>query len=545
MRKLLPIAVALLLFLLPIGGYGQVPSYGNYGGGIALPHEPVGGVASEETLAFLYDLTTIASPPSNMSRIYVSSQPGGDLPMGVDTAAGTAEAPIRTLDRVDEILTARGCNVEIILDSYDLWTGATDFGSGLVLTAGGGGQIGSCPDPDGVDVYIHSSDPNIRATIDCTGGTPGTGVFAFSSALVSPGWIVIEGVHVQHCSTDVFDASAFTQMLVVNSGTWMTGGSNNDFTTHDDSTMVGINVYAHHDYSGGASGPMVGPVSTSEMVIISNKKFTMVDLLQDSGANPSVVGMGPGPDGGVVVVGLDMEQDGAFNGLGHALFMGPVAGTASNVVGARLLMNGFDNCIEFNGAGNNDSTLNLFQSTCANSIDGIVDDLTHADASGTLVAQCVVFEELSGEVVDNANPCIRMNVNISDSIYDSDDIANSFIVDGDVNATLALARADLDAGNCAVADGNWVNLFEDAVSLAVESMAIGNDGVVWDADDDNVVDANYIPQEGCHPDQECWGTCDETLEIALPDSLVLPDWVTGAVFSSIYIGGTDQNIGAR
>lgn len=537
MRRLFPILMLLLVCLWPLGG-SSFPTYGNPGGYQTLNGVDAGGALLEEGVGILYDLKRIMYPSNagGFTTIYVSSQAGGDLPVGVDTNPGTWDLPIKTLTRVQEIITERGCGMELVFDGHDVWTGATDYDDGLM------GIDPTCTDTDQLAIYLHSSDPDARATFDCTGETGGNaaGVLQVDTA-TDAGWVVAEGIHVQNCGLDVFDTTNAAKFVVVNSGTRNVTGANNSFTAHNSSYLFGFNIYAHHDTAGATAAVIATGTSIPEILIISDKKFEISDPAASFAGAPVFVTGGFSATG-VVLVGLDVgcavgsTCTAGFDGLRSSTTAG--AGT-DRLTAIRTHVHDVAVCFELEAnAATRNATMDLFQVTCANSTDGIDLNITNAASLGTLTAQCAVFDELTAQVLDDTNECEDSVVSITNSILDEDDIANTFVVDNTAAATVALARVELELNaGCLTADGTW-NLFEDAISLAAEST-----GIQWDADDNNVVDASYIPQEGCNPNMECWEACD--LEYTKTLGYSIPSFVLGREFSSITVGGDDQNIGAR
>lgn len=520
MKKLTPVIALLLVALWPLAG-GSYPTHGNTGGALQIDEYGISNnnVGGDSTLPFLYNLTTIKNPPGNMTKIYVSSQPGGSLPEGLDANQGTMDAPIKTLDKVEEILNERGCGTEIILDG-DTWTGATDFGGGIRVAAT------TCTDTDSVAIYIHSIDPDVRATLDCTGGSA---TEALQIIGTDGGWMVVEGLHTQNCAIDTFNASGDGKLMVINSGASGGTGVNQMFTGHATSDMILLNVYG----SSVNDVTVFTNVTDATMTLISDKSFIIGDTDADFEAAFSSLG------GTGVVIGPDVSSVTGATGALRGISVDPEAGKTVDYTFARV--NIHDCAGATTGVGLRSylstaagtSSVAIYQSTIANCYYGISNAVVDADSFSTVIARGLLMDEVDRPYyAAAATDSARSLIDIQQTIQDEDEGINNYRCDGSYYATLAAGLA----ANCA--NYNVTGAFLPG-GATYDSGGTGADGVQWQ----DTALAITLPSYACHPDSECWGAYEDEYTIALP--VPIPAFVLGRQINSFTLGGTDGNIGAR
>lgn len=525
MKRLTPILVLLLAALWPLSG-GSYPTHGNPGG--KLIHD---GMGTEETLKVLYDLKRLKAPTrtGGFTTIYVSSQAGGDYPIGVDTNIGSADLPIKTLDRVQEIITERGCGLEFVFDGGDVWTGS-DLGSGAdAITT-------TCTTyPDEIAIYLRSSDPDSRATFDCTGSTVSAAALFGADAATDGGWVVIEGFYAQNCVTDNFDTTNAAKMLLVNSGADRVSGNGNQiFTSHGTSTILALNVFGSVDNAGATSANIATPVLTSDITIISDNKF-----YADSGATGAGL-FTTGSDGGTLwLIGVEATKTAATTGEIRGIGTDPGVGVTSTVVVARALFHDLGTggttaamYLKGNNAGAI-SAVSVYETTFATMEYGIVAQPTDADGFVNLYGRCIILDEIDKEMFSNSTYSADMLVDIQYSIYDDDDAVNGWRVDG---SGVGGAVADLAAAYAIVGpvgDNTSPNFFTNSTE---------GTGIQWDSSGVGT-QANVTPMNGCNPNMECWGACDVEYTLTFPTAI--PDFVLDTEIQYITLGGTDGNAGGR
>ncbi|GAG23402.1 unnamed protein product, partial [marine sediment metagenome] len=251
-------------------------------------------------------------------------------------------------------------------------------------------------DPDEPAIYLRSSDPESQATFDCTGATPNTsGLFQTTNGVADGGWVVVEGIHVQDCRADNFDtAGDYTKMIVVNSGGKdMYGSGNQVFTAHNDSSLIGLNVYGNSLNTGSGDATPVVSAGTSKTIIISDKAFYVDD--DGTGEGGGVIGTGCL----MVVIGPDVYATRDTTGEVSLFHVVAPANQTCNVTVARV--EGYDwpdGPAFYLKASNANAIVNysVYQSTFASGKYGIRNREVDSTSRVNFVGRCLLFDELSG-----------------------------------------------------------------------------------------------------------------------------------------------------
>jgi hypothetical protein len=483
-------------------------------------HGIVNGRGTEATLSSLYRLKRISSLErvAGFNTVYVSAQPGGQLPLGDDAAPGTVDAPIRTLGRVQEILSESGCGTEIVFDA-DTWTGS-NFATGLRSVTP------TCTDPDAIAIYLRAIDPLRPAVLDCRGGSPDVGVVAVT-APQNRGWVVAENIRIQNCSEDGFDTSGAGKLLTLGSGAVgiTPGGStgNQSFTSHLSSTMIVLNGYGE-----GRESNSLAPVGESKMIVISPERFELSGF--SGGVAVYVAG-----DAELFILGAEITAN--PNGSGQTLVKvtPATADSSTRLTALRTWMHGASVALRsWNVGSSGASSIRLLQSTISSSGKGIDAQLLGEDSSASVYARCLLIDEI-GETQfrTSAEGADRMSVDIRSSIYDdAESSGQSWRIDGENQADLGAALGQLG--------GRWAAFFDDPGSFDSGGTS---DGIQWDGDDDLSTTDDTIPQEGCHPGKSCWQSCNVVFREPMPTAL--PEWVLGEPVHTWWLNGEPSNIGAR
>jgi hypothetical protein len=522
---LLVTTVMILVSAAGLGGQGAAADSSDFG--------IIGTTGTEQTLEALYALKRIeeASRTGGFTVYYVSTKEGGDYPEGDDANPGTAAQPWRTLDRVDDFLDNDGdgrCGVEIVFDGGETWTGA-DLGSGLDK------MLPTCTgDPDEPAIYLRSSDPDSQVTFDCTDATPAlAGLIQTTSTTADGGWVVVEGIHVRDCPADNFDtAGDYAKMVVVNSGGKdMYGSGNQVFTAHNDSALIGLNVYGNSLKTGSGSPIPISSAGTSKTIIISDEAFYVDD--DGTGEGGAVIGTGSP----MVVIGPDLYATENTTGDVNLLTLDAPANQTCNVTLARV--EGYDwpggAAIRLKASNPNATVnFNVYQSTFVSGSHGIRHRLTDDSSTINFTGRCLLFDELSSFTHEERNGLENVSFDIQDSIYDDDDVTDSWRIDPNSYETY---DDPVDGVYAAVSD-EWPDFFTNSY----DSGGAG-DGVQWDGDGDLATPGDTRSNHACHPNNECWGACD--LEYTIPLPISIPAFVLGAEVTEFRLNGQDGDIGGR
>jgi len=494
--------LVLAAWVLAGGAFG-----GTCGGGGSGPST----VGDATTLQEIYELRRLAQPepPSGFQTWHVSTAAGGDYPLGDDANPGTPEAPLRSLDRVREVLSAGTCGTEIVFDGGEVWTGGDDLGNALYEIPLG------CPNgPDGIAVYLRSSDPDLPAIFDCTGGYPFFGVVR-GTAAGPAGWLVVENLHLESCPTDGFDTIGQAKMLTLNSGAvGCRGAGNQCFTPHNESTLVALNPYG--EAVDGADAFV--PAGDARFVIIGRGPF-----VQDDGGTALSASSG----GGGFVLGTEFTSAAGSTSFTRLVDVGSVeAGDdhALTLLGAHL-----------HGAAGTHGTalrlkathadarvsLRLLATTIAESPHGIGQEISGDGAGMDLFGRCVLMDEISKNQWRSlgSQDVARSSVNLRRSLQDEDEPGTaSFRINDDSEGSASTLAEALDQIATLDAAGTWTAFFDDVASH--DSGGIGVDGIQWDGDDDPGTPGDHDPGHGCLPGKACWEGCgllfEETPPVALP-----------------------------
>lgn len=183
------------------------------------------GTGTEQTLELLVRQKEPAIfDRSQVMTIYID-------PTGNDTTGDglTPATALRSLDAAGDLVNLRGdCGAEIVMTGGSTWSATADFGActGAGDDCGFGDFTPDCSGAEDLAIWIHSSDPDNRAIIDCSvdPGIEGNGVVSSNPATES-GWVVVTGVEIDCDGVDAYHAANEGRIFVAN------GGQDNDITT--------------------------------------------------------------------------------------------------------------------------------------------------------------------------------------------------------------------------------------------------------------------------------------------------------------------------
>ena len=251
------------------------------------------------------------SPQRPLQKVYVSPNAGGDIDVaGSDANPGTIDEPLNGFAGIEEMINARGCGLDFILDSGDTWVLADGFENGLNYST----TFLDCPTDwqHDIGIRIRASNPDnlIDAAttgaiawkgvhLDCdgveTGGSSDIGLGAGSTGGASDStqaWMTLENIALTGtCQWDAVKALAGGKVATLNMLVHVDPGATNGLAhamiTQAHATLGGgahllsINSYIDHEPIFDTQGTPITKLNKSYMVFIGGKVYyhDMIDPL--------------------------------------------------------------------------------------------------------------------------------------------------------------------------------------------------------------------------------------------------------------------------
>lgn len=443
--------VLAVLLALPLGAEPINPVFEDENWGIrSSGGTVVGGNGSEATLALLrsYEHTGLPAgfewddgPPLT---VYVSSQAGGDFPVGNDSNNGlTRAAAFQTIDGALAALSNIGTSIDMVLDAGDTWICDGVLDCGITDTVGLGIQVApACTKEYTVGFRARGSDPTgARKPVldfeDITADSRWSGTqAALRSASDSPCITIFENIEVHNLVTpdfnDKFDVvRTDNQAIIVANGIYaeVGGFSNQLYTTHGDSGILALNSSGKilDDGTVDMAGEVYGIVGDAWMVDIGSGTYQLEDVHAEADHR---------------MIRVTGSSEGLFIGNRYE----HTVATADDAYGVRLednekvtlvrsLLTGFDSTsisaavhIRVDTAAGQPE-LGLYQTTSSGNPISIRVSDSAADALATIRGRCFASDSLVGGVL-NDQLHVRFDTDddlaatvwdVSNSLWDDDD----------------------------------------------------------------------------------------------------------------------------
>ena len=479
--------------------------------------------SGELTLARLMSLKQIAKPmQGEFVTVYLDADAGSDSNDGLTPATAW-----ETFDKVSDVFAEMGCGLEVVLNSGVIWDADADFGPGCAAgntNCGMDAMAPTCADTDRIAMYMHSSDPDVRAVVNCTAMTNDGDDIFFSNPATDGGWVVYEGVQGIGCAADIFNAGNAGKVLVVNShaNTTLTTTSN-ILTSHTTSSLIALN-WGGTTNPVSASAQAVAAIGDSKLVSITNGHIEVGptsgnDACLDASDAATVTHIG----------GTCSVTTGAL-GTSYGVHSNPnTSGDVATVNVARLSVDVVNSSTSgqgmraiASGAGEN-AIIIAYQMTLQGDTNDLITDATDPGAGATVLIECwdcVLGEYQAAQAIDVRDATSGVDTTIRGRLLvDDAEGTNTFLISGAAGSP-----------------------FETVAALAAATPA------GWDltlTDTTNPVQWGTNPGLACDKDLECFQAAN--INYCIPMAAPIPKWVLGtdADITELCLNGDGRNSGAR